>query len=442
MGNELNIGTRRIGMIEGFNPGTPSIPAALERSDRGIIATVTWSSSDDLFASWFLRDSEIETITPGLEDSPVSRELIFKDSRGSVMLVGCYANGFTISIDGSGSGNLWASAAIMGPRKNIEFDKPHGIRTDISGLRAWLGKSSWQYLPRDGDRPNGATIGTCEVPDIEIGELGGVRISLSFGRSIEAKEDGDLTVLADYSRCVTRSQEPLAWDVHMGFHRAMRDLLLLSRWEVESCREASALRCDDPLIIGNGERRGENWRKVVVPDEVVRAAATGYRPHLFKYSDFHSAGLMKWIRLRDEFARALDPVISSIQLMSVSPNALLAQTGPGLEALGYLLMLRDGVSNAKAEKEPLRRKLERIVQDLGDCLPFSSEEWTDLTCSAYNSLKHANRKAPDPVNVMNSWRECVLVVRAWVGVELGIPLDVMKERLSCDPQKNPYKGVS
>ncbi|HSO29749.1 MAG TPA: hypothetical protein VLS28_07580, partial [Candidatus Sulfomarinibacteraceae bacterium] len=39
---------------------------------------------------------------------------------------------------------------------------------------------------------------------------------------------------------------------------------------------------------------------------------TGYRPHLIEYPDLGPAGIARWIDLRNEFARALDPVITSV----------------------------------------------------------------------------------------------------------------------------------
>lgn len=150
---------------------------------------------------------------------------------------------------------------------------------------------------------------------------------------------------------------------------------------------------------------------------------------------------MAWLALRDGFSRALDPVISSMDLRSATPNTLLAHTGPGLEALGYLLMLRDGMEERTAGKANLRSRLGRILHDLGDCLPFDGPTWVEATVAAYNGLKHANRAAPDEVDVMNAWAESVMVVRAWVAAELGIAVEEVKERLSADRQARGYVAV-
>lgn len=104
-------------------------------------------------------------------------------------------------------------------------------------------------------------------------------------------------------------------------------------------------------------------------------------------------------------------------------------------------MLRDGTPKKDAKGAPLKTRLERILADLDDCLPFDRQAWVISTCATYNGLKHANRKEPDPVDVLNAWRECVLVARAWVAVELGISHEKIKERLSNDPQRHAYVKI-
>ena len=196
-------------------------------------------------------------------------------------------------------------------------------------------------------------------------------------------------------------------------------------------------RDDDPLGTVDGNEHGRQWRQVVVPDDDRQAPPTGHRPHLIEYDDLGPAGIARWIALRNEFERALDPVISGIDL-DATANTLLAHTGPGLEALGYLLMLRDGDAPKQAASATLRERLERIWADLGETVPFDGTKWASTTVKTYNALKHANRRAPEGVDVANAWRECVLVVRAWVALELGVPAPQVTARLQNDPQRHPY----
>ncbi len=89
----------------------------------------------------------------------------------------------------------------------------------------------------------------------------------------------------------------------------------------------------------------------------------------------------------------------------------------------------------------LKARFDRILEDVGDTLPFDGPAWAKRTADVYNGLKHANRVAPDPVDVLNAWRESVMVVRAWVAVDLGVSIEDVKQRLAEDPQRHAYVKV-
>jgi len=179
----------------------------------------------------------------------------------------------------------------------------------------------------------------------------------------------------------------------MRLHSAIRDLLVMSRWRSESCVPVKALREDDPMRTLDGESHGDQWRDVVVADDERTAPPKGYRPHLLRYEDLEAAGILRWLHLRDEFARALDPVLSSIYLQSTTASTLLAQTGPGIEALGYLLMVRDGMTPRKAGSAILRARLEQVLVDLNHCLPFDGSAWVERTVG---NLQRTETREPHP----------------------------------------------
>ena len=441
MPNELKIGTRRVGDFIDFYPDTPEVKVTLERSERGINITLPWSDPESPYARWFTAGRGREQIPAGPEPLPVPRRVLFHDSHGSILLIRCWPRGFHSNVLGPGTGRLWARAAIMGVRDNLEFDRPHGLQTEISGLRAWLGVTSWQETVGWGSGTHTAALTSQTVSAIEVGEVNGVTLSFQPNWQLVPEEDHDRRVLLDLLRVVTSSVEPLDWDRHLDVHRAIRDLLVLSRWHAESCVEVFALRSDDPLRTMDGKEHGEQWREVVIAEDERASPPPSHRQHLIQYDELQVHGIARWLRVRDEFARALDPVVSSVELRGTTANTLLAHTGPGLEALGYLLMLRDGVSEKSAARANLRSRFDRILKDVGDVLPFDGPTWASETVAAYNGLKHANRAEPDAVVVLNVWRESVMVVRAWVALELGVPFNDVKERLAADPQRNEYIRV-
>lgn len=437
MANELPVGAQRVGDFIDFYPDTPPVNVTLEHSDQGISITLPWSDPDSPYAQWFMADMGSSITPPAPTAPPAPKRVLFQDSYGSVLLTRCRPRGFHANMLGPGAGTLWARAAIMGVDDNIDFDHPHGLRTEISGLREWLGVTSWDVTP---ERP-ALTLTSQYPPTIEVGAHKGIVLSFQPSWQMVPEEERDRFILRDLLRVATRSKEPMRWEDHHQLHRAVRDLLVISRWHVESCVEVHALRADDPLITLDRKEHGEQWRTVVMAQDKRAQPPSGHRSHLITYNELQPDGIRRWLHLRDDFARALDPVISSIQLRGTTANTLLAHTGPGLEALGYLLMLRDGAAPKAASSASLRDRLNRILKDLGDSLPFHGPTWANTTVAAYNGLKHANRKEPDPVDILNAWRESVMVVRAWVAAELGIPLAAVKERLASDPQRNAYTKI-
>lgn len=445
MVNELKLGTRRVGDFIDFDADTPEVKVTLERSERGISIQLSWSEPGSPYAGWFMGSDAMlmvpESDTPRPEPKPLPKRVLFSDSHGPVLLTRCFAQGFHANAWGPGSGTIWSRAAIIGVERDIEYDQPHGLKSEISGLRQWLGQSSWKEDYNWEDGPVVATLISQNLESIDLGEHDGFELTLVFSWKVSPGVGRDNRVLLDLVRCTTKGTDPRPWADHHAVHFAIRDLLVLSRWWNETCIDVAAYREDDQMPTPDGESRGELWREVVVPEDEPQAPPTGYRPHLMRYTELGVSGIQKWLALRDEFARALDPVITSRGLKATGGHTLLAHTGPGLEALGYLLMLRDGKTESVANKANLKTRFTRILDDLGDCLPFDGPTWVEATAETYNGIKHANRKEPDELDVLNAWARCVLVVRAWVAVELGVPLDELKERLAEDPQSYGYRKV-
>jgi hypothetical protein len=427
--NELNIGTRRTGNLVDFDPDTPAVNVTLERSEQGISLEVPWSAIDSPYASWFLHE-EIQMGSDEKRDVP--KVLSFSDSHGSVLLVDCWPQGFHTNLV-TGTGRVWARYAVMGVSDEIDFRLVNGLRTQVSGLREWLGVRSVSEERMD----SGELIVTAKYP-------GPLKVSESLDlhptwRTERGEEHESITV-KDVVICESRATEDSSWDELRKDHLGLRDLLILSRWYKETCAIDGAMRYDDPLTTMDGETHGEQYRTVILTgDDEPASRPKGYRPHLIQYSDLGVEGINTWLALRNEFARALDPVVSDRLLAGVAPNTHLAQVGPGVEALGYLLLhLRDGKTPSQASAVNLRLRLDRILDDVGAALPFNGQDWADGFTAAYNGIKHANRAHPETIDVMNCWREAVIVVRAWVACELGIAPDVIKARFQHDPQIAPY----
>ncbi len=428
MANELSIGTRRMGSLIDFDKNTHPVNVVLERDERGISIVVPWPSLDDPYAKWFVRDSHSKVY-----ERKVPKRLLFSDSYGEVMLVDCWPRGYHHNLD-SGSGRVWAKYAIIGVDDDIDFLVVHGIRSEVSGLRQWLGVSS---LSEDFDRKAGVfTLKAKAAEPVRIG----AELTLNPSWKTERAQDDESITVRDIVYCESRMEKPTTWHDSLGMHLGLRDLLMLSRWVEETCEVVSVLRLDDPIRTLDGKTHGEQWR-TVIPAEANDSEATkpsGYRPHLIQFDEIGQNGLEKWLQLREEFGRALDPIISDRFLKGVGAVTHMAEVGPGLEALGFLLLLRDGLSEAAAGKASLRRRFERIHEDVSEAIPFDGLDWINGTVSAYNGIKHANRELPTELELLNRWRESLLTVRVWVATELGVNASDILERLRYDPQTSAF----
>lgn len=436
MSNELDVGTRRQGGLVDFDPATPKVTVTLERSVDGISLTIPWSDYDSPYAEWFV-DRRLEGV---FEQAPrsVPRRLLFQDPEGSVMLVGCRSRGYHTTFDGPGSGRVWAQFAILGVADDVDFQLVNGLRSEVSGLRIWLGMHSVsENFERLSDPPRTVmSISATAASEIEVLHEGGLRIQPSW--SLERGE-GTAT-LQDLAYAESRSSSPLDWFALQKTHLALRDLLVISQWRAETQNVVAVLRHDDSVTMPDGVVH-DNWRDVVPSQIREEPELDGLRRFLIPFNEIGVEGLKKWLQLRDDFARALDPIISARYLDRVSPTTLLAQTGPGAEALGYLLLLRDGSSAKVAANASLHTRLSRIFEDIKGVVPFDGRVWATETASVYNALKHANRATPAEIDVLNRWQETVLAVRAWVAIELGSDPENLKARLLTDPQSSPFEVV-
>lgn len=439
MPNKLEIGKPRVGALVDFDESTPAVSVTLERTEQGVKVTIPWPAPDSPYARWFVADRF--GVDPQVR-LPVPERLLFQDSHGSVLLTGCRVGGYHANLLGPGSGVLWARAAVLNVDRDVDFVRPNGLKCEISGLREWLGVSSWNATHEWSDEEGSVvTAQSTTQPVITIGDFEGLLLEFVPAWHLDHQEARNRIVLHDIVRSSTSSKSPREWDAHARLHKAVRDLLALSRWHGESRVEVLVMHSDDPMRTMDGKTHGQQWRNVLVGGDEPARGPSGYRRHLYEFAELGPEGVARWVGLRDRFARALDPVVSTLDMHGTTAHTRLAQVGPGLEALGYLLMLRDGTSAGKAKETSLRDRLERILKDVECSIPFDGSAWVNSTVSAYNGLKHANRALPDVIDVLNSWRECVLIIRSWVGLELGVEPEAMHSRLKTDPQNAPFVSV-
>lgn len=403
----------------------------LERTPDGIVLEVSWSSSDDgPLPRWFR--AELDVADPVASAAP-PRRLLFRDRQGYVVLLGCRSGGYTTLSGGPGTGRVLVRHVVFDSPHDHDFEHVLGLRTTISHLRGWVGAHAWSHV----ENSDGAyELHKDLSDDIDLGMWAGARITLCPVGYVRERDETDRIELESALLVETQTDASSTWDRHLRAHRALRDLLVVSGWHDEVARVDTVQHADD-LFRYREDATRLFWRRVMAEREKP-ATRPKHRYHLIEYNDLGVDGLRRWFSIRDRFARAIDPIVSSIGIRNVTPVALLAQVGPGLEALGYELARRDGLSKKRAGDVNLADRLARILQDVADVLPFDGAQWVTRTVRTYNGVKHANRTIPDDLDVLNVERECVLVVRAWCAVELGVDRAALRERIRRDPLSRPW----
>lgn len=443
MTNELNLGDRRQGALIDENPNTPHISATIERSEKGIFVVMHWDAEKHPdYGRWFTNDAfyRDRDSNQGMPDPECPSELIFEDSHGPITLVGCRSDGYVTNFF-MGTGRISVGAAVLGA-SNLSYSKINGLQCTVSGLLAWLGTTSIRQTNKF-DTETGKqeiSIILSDPEPIAIPDSGLILRPKYVRRktypSIEIK---------DSVRLEHRTENESSWHTHLSALRAVRDLLAISRWRSEALISERVMRSDDPLdgITGN-TGTNEQWRSIIDESSTSFLEDSTRHTHLVRYEDLGPEGISRWIKLREEFSRAVDPAVSSIYLKKLTTEVRLTQVAISLEALGYLIAVRDdGVSEQVANSMNFKARLDRIAQDLDEVLPFvkNNPEWSQNIANAYNALKHVNRVSPQAVVVANAWRECVLLFRAWIAIELGVDHDELTRRVLYDAHMAPFVAL-
>ena len=322
-----------------------------------------------------------------------------------------------------------AEYAVLDVVQNVDYSHVNGLRSLIHGLRAWLGVKSVRSTikpPRD-EEPLTATFVAAEGEPIVIGGANNLRLVPTW-RAVPNSADGTTTVF-DEVVCESTNADIRDWSYFLSDHRAIRDLLLLSSWSTQELTPRGVLRLEpDPQEDGSLSQAG-SWRKVEPASADGARDEKAFPRHLVEFDDLGPEGLSRWINIRTQFSRAIDPVVSSKLFRHPTIEVDLFLVAMGLEALGYLLALEAGKDERNANNLRFSQRLILVADGLGEAIPFDINDWAEGTSKAYNSVKHANRAPVDIGQLVLRWNQSVAVFRAWTALRLGVSAETIARRL-------------
>lgn len=366
---------------------------------------------------------------------------MFIDRHGKVALGGCRLRNTTSNFGGGLAG--WARISIDYAAEIGQADQDYwqvtGLRSEIAGLPAWTGLSSVnsKRTTNDSGLIRGVTVEAESKESIQIGTEHGLSLYPHFTFN-ESRENGQ-HILTEKVFVQTLVDEPIPWEEHAYVHQAMQDLLTVAYWKPCGMKVSAASNKKYPLMkISSGEVLTDKWRPVTSvrggrgkrDTEMMLPTRTHA---LFSLDDLGVGNLQRWIDKPEEWTRVVGPLVASKYQRGSTVETQLIQTAISIEALGYLVALRENkVQRGKNLSFP--QYLKRIHETL-DCSvdeviagsphngipPFKNyEDWSVAFNEVYKQAKHADHPLPDPLRAVILTDAGALLVRLYLAQEFGV----------------------
>lgn len=446
MAGELVVNKPRVGCVvhEVLPDGTmPRIPAMLVDNGETIRLTVPWESASPTsqlerwFGGYGVEYGDDPDRARYSYDLPA--QLGFIDVHGSITLVGCRAlrNRENFGL-GTGEGEAVVQLAAIGGEV-LNYDRVHSMRSLLPEFGDWMGLSSLDKRAKTG------ATGRLEELDIKLSLRPPIRLArrmnLQAVPSWQVQQDRyGPHQLRDESFIETRAKKPAAWQEHLALHQSVRELLDIAGWEPFGFEQIRVQRTDDPIRAFGGNVLNERWCPVRTYATRGPRSSKNHPRYLFRFEDIGTAGVYRWLALREKFQRGVYPVLSLLDDLEQQLSTQLTQSALGLEAIGYELALEAGMSSRKAAYLPFIDRMELIRTALP--VPTVHSTWPSRASDAYNGVKHANRALPAPVDMWSVVRENCLAFRVWVASRLGVKGDRLRLGLSVDQARLSLNQMS
>lgn len=440
--NELVLDEPRVGWLIDGNPETDLLGAMLRDTGDAIELTIPLldraaRNPYRRWWSWGVRYGDDPDRTRHSYTPP--RVLEFRDHLGSVILVGCRATAANIR-SGVGQGRIVANFAVLGA-SNRDYERLNGLRTEIPALREWTRSSGivWDTEDDEAGLPRSLNVKASSPPTIRLARS----LNLSMRSTWKTATDGGSFTIDEAHVLETSVRRPRPWEDHLRLHAAVLDLVSIAAWRPFGYAQIEVNRTDDPHLDHQGIDHGPRWASVA-SHRLMRHAAEDRVPRfLFYFSEIGVPGVRRWLRLRREHSMTIGPVLNVLRSDSAWSLANVVQGGIALEALGYgIEVLKNNGRNLNGRGQlAFRTAVDNVLEDLAFDPLDDAEGWKQRACEIHPALKHPNRPDPDILDAINTHRETIVVIRCWIAAALGVPADLIANRLAIDPLASPFSWL-
>ncbi|MCW3816810.1 hypothetical protein ONA91_20395 [Micromonospora sp. DR5-3] len=433
--NELIVGEPRLGWFVD-DPDTRRVPVMLRDTGTVVELTVAFKGfgGDGEHSRWWSSDDVMYMDDPDRTKHRYAppRALVVEDVLGRVVLVGCRAagSGWNAAV---GQGRIVATYAVLGGR-SPDYEKIHGFRTEVPALAAWTRLSGIEVEAGTDDRTGWKSV-EMKLSNVEpVALAAAMNLTLaSHWQTTRGDGHGEFHV-HETIELETTVDEARSWDDHIAVHGAVVELASVAAWHRFGFAAVKAAGAEDRIRSATGEDLGPRWLEVSTHQLQRHEPWSSEPAFLFPYGEVGPSGVERWLTLRTDYAEALEPLLSILRTDRPWSNASVVQSGIALEKLAYLIDInKNGKANHNSYGRIHYKKGLHIILDDMAVKPFDDAEgWITRADAAYMALKHHDRPMPDTLELMNTLRENILVLRFWIGLQLGVTPESLVDGLARD----------
>lgn len=368
------------------------------------------------------------------------RSLGFRDSYGTLVLVGCRSTDSRTASGASGHGKLVANFAVIDGRW-LDYEQINGLRSDAPGVAAWTRMSGIRVdVQRDHRRRAKSVRMDLESPaDIRLAS------AMNLGMHVHWRTDNPRgrSSAEEVVQVQTLVRDRRAWDDHLDLHGAVLDLAAISAWEPFGFNSIEVQIDNDRVRTGAETYSDPQWRKVATHRLIKHEPWEKEPRFLFPFANVGPRGVKRWLRVRRDYKQVIDALVRVLYSDDRWSLGSVVQSGIALEALGYLIDIQKNHGAHLNSREQINFKpgLHVILDDMAVVPLDDPEAWIERSDAAYMSAKHVDRAMPDSLDLINTLRENLLVLRFWIGLQIGVPAATLKDLLQRDQLKSQFVAL-
>lgn len=369
------------------------------------------------------------------------RSLGFRDGNGSLVLVGCRAGDAVNTIMArTGHGRIVANYAVIGAHV-VDYETINGLRSEAPAIAAWTRLSGINVdVQRDEQtRAKAVRMDLESPPDVSLA----ADMNLLMHMTWHTEAPTGRFVAEEAVQLQTLVKKRRTWDEHIKVHAAVLHLVSISAWTSFGFERIEAQIDNDRIRTAPNSLSDARWLPVSTY-RLIRHQAWARDPKfLFPYEFVGPRGVKRWLRLVKDYKRAIDPLLNVLYSDDPWGPHSVVQSGIALEALGYLIDVKKNSGAHLNGREQMNFKpgLSVILADM-EAIPLDdAEAWIERCYAVYMGSKHVDRPMPDSLDMINTLRENLLVLRFWIGQQLGVPASVLWDGLHRDKLRSNFIGL-